>query len=388
MSTEKALQASSHTLPLERFVVLDAWRGIAALMVAITRLHADTSLFLSPFIRHAYLFVDFFFVLSGFVIAYAYGHKVTNALSGLTFMIRRFGRLWPLHVSLLGLFVAGEAVRFVLNKPDAFTGTRAPITILADFTLTESLGFFDVTRWNTPSWSISTEFWAYATFAVVWLLGGKLRHWISFVIIAAGLWVVTSYSPTGMDVTFRFGLARCLAGFFTGVLVHALWLASKDKMRAVMGSAMELGALALCFAFVWFAGREALSFAAPLVFAVMVYIFAFEGGIVSKNMQSRPFHALGEWSYSIYMTALAVALGYMGLIKGLEKLIKLSLTREETVGGVPMILVSLPWGTLTNWGLTALYLASVLFVSALTFRWIEAPSRRWFNAKASSIGQR
>jgi peptidoglycan/LPS O-acetylase OafA/YrhL len=56
----------------QRFVALYAWRGIAALMVALYRLEVDGWLYSLAFIRNAYLFVDFFFVLSGFVIAHAY----------------------------------------------------------------------------------------------------------------------------------------------------------------------------------------------------------------------------------------------------------------------------------------------------------------------------
>ena len=81
-----------------RFHVLDAWRGIAALLVALERLHAHGVFYSLPFVRNSYLFVDFFFVLSGFVIAHAYADKITDARSALTFALRRFGRLWPLHI--------------------------------------------------------------------------------------------------------------------------------------------------------------------------------------------------------------------------------------------------------------------------------------------------
>lgn len=369
----------------DRFTVLDAWRGVAALMVALTRYHTDTALFSSALVQHAYLFVDFFFVLSGFVIAHAYGDKLHDGISALRFMIRRFGRLWPLHVSLLALFVAGETISLLRASPEAFTGSRAPITILADITLTEALGFFDVTRWNTPSWSISTEFWAYAVFALVWLLARRQMIWVSAAIIAIGLLVLLLNAPNGMDATFRFGFARCLAGFFTGVLVQAAWRASKAHIvRPLIGLA-EPAVLAIALAFVWLAGRGNLSFAAPLFFALMVYVFAFEAGPLSRLLRTRPFQMLGEWSYSIYMTALAIALGFMGLATVLERLTGTTMRVFRAMGDDTMRLVAYPWSGM-DYLVTLVYLAVVITVSALTYRFIEAPGRRWFNARADRIG--
>ena len=55
-----------------RFRALDSWRGIAACLVALYHLDAYSHLFDVPFLRNSYLMVDFFFVLSGFVIAANY----------------------------------------------------------------------------------------------------------------------------------------------------------------------------------------------------------------------------------------------------------------------------------------------------------------------------
>lgn len=61
-----------------RFDALDGWRGIAALMVSLFHFNAYHHFVASPFIRNAHLYVDFFFVLSGFVIAHAYADKLTG----------------------------------------------------------------------------------------------------------------------------------------------------------------------------------------------------------------------------------------------------------------------------------------------------------------------
>ena len=59
-----------------RFEVLDAWRGIAALLVAVYHFQTMHHAAFLPFVRNSYLFVDFFFVVSGFVIAHAYAGRL------------------------------------------------------------------------------------------------------------------------------------------------------------------------------------------------------------------------------------------------------------------------------------------------------------------------
>ena len=61
-----------------RFEALDSWRGICALMVALLHFEAFSHLKDLPFFNDAYLFVDFFFVLSGFVIAANYRQRLAN----------------------------------------------------------------------------------------------------------------------------------------------------------------------------------------------------------------------------------------------------------------------------------------------------------------------
>src|SRR6202012_2274261 len=80
--------------PKQRFVALDSWRGICAVLVAMFHLSILGHIYYSPLVRHAFLFVDFFFVLSGFVITYAYTGELSTASNLRVFAIRRLGRVW------------------------------------------------------------------------------------------------------------------------------------------------------------------------------------------------------------------------------------------------------------------------------------------------------
>ena len=90
----------------QRFAVLDGWRGLCALLVALYHLNVVSPFLDNGLIRHAYLFVDFFFVLSGFVITHTYWGKLTDAGALGDFTVRRFARIWPLQAALLDAFRA------------------------------------------------------------------------------------------------------------------------------------------------------------------------------------------------------------------------------------------------------------------------------------------
>src|SRR6218665_3646823 len=98
---------------MTRYSSLDGLRGIAALAVALFHLPIAMSLYASPLIREAYVAVDFFFVLSGFVIAHAYTTRLNSADAVRDFVIRRVGRLWPLHISVIAAMVVVEVARLI-----------------------------------------------------------------------------------------------------------------------------------------------------------------------------------------------------------------------------------------------------------------------------------
>ena len=78
----------------------------------------------------------------------------------------------------------------------------------------------DRLTWNTPSWSISAEFWTYILFALIVLLAPRYRT-IAFAATAAlGAATVVAFSQHGMDATYDLGLPRCIFGFSVGYLVY------------------------------------------------------------------------------------------------------------------------------------------------------------------------
>lgn len=104
MSVERPPHVAAH-----RFEALDALRGVCALLVALYHFDAPGVVSTSRLIGNSYLFVDYFFVLSGFVIAFSYGNRLASGeISTARFMALRAGRIYPLHLAMIGAYFALE----------------------------------------------------------------------------------------------------------------------------------------------------------------------------------------------------------------------------------------------------------------------------------------
>jgi peptidoglycan/LPS O-acetylase OafA/YrhL len=371
----------------QRFLALDSWRGICALLVAVFHFRCNNHVDGLGLVRNAYLFVDFFFVLSGFVIAHAYMDRLNSGTQVGDFVMRRFWRLWPLHVTVLMLFVASEFVKLVLvhdlgidtlNGP--FTGPHSVEAIFTNILMIHSLGVHDRLTWNIPSWSISTEFYTYLVFAVVCILAARSRARLAVLtlgalaMIALGLVIGILTRDAGPDAAAEFGFFRCLYGFFLGYLTYRWFQAFRLPSWSV--SILELAALVAVLIYVSAAEKGFWPILAPVIFAVVIWIFAHDGGIVSRALRVPIGQKLGAWSYSIYMAHALVVLTAVGLVAILGRfthydyLVKISgfegPSNNRIDFGNPFI----------GDAATIVYLIAVVILASLTYRFIERPGQR------------
>ena len=96
------------------FLPLESLRGFAAVSVALFHFNVGSS-FNNSFTNNAGIMVDFFFVLSGFVIALSYMEKIKNCNDLVSFQKKRFWRLYPLHMVMLLIFVLLEFIKDFLT---------------------------------------------------------------------------------------------------------------------------------------------------------------------------------------------------------------------------------------------------------------------------------
>jgi peptidoglycan/LPS O-acetylase OafA/YrhL len=383
---------------MERFVVLDSWRGIAACLVALFHFDAYSHLYGVPFLRNSWLFVDFFFVLSGFVIAANYQQRLLDGFGMGRFLLLRLGRLYPLHFAMLVLFVGGELLKvlrrilipaslWAINPIAPFsTPQQAPDTILANLLLVHSLHLYDFLTWNIPSWSISTEFYTYVVFAAC-LIGLRRHAWIALLFaMIGGPVLIATLSEHNIHTESDWGIIRCIYGFAAGVVcwsVHRRWNGKLEKWLS--GNIAECCTIALLFAFVSVSGDTLLSLAAPYVFGLVVLVFAFEAGTASAILRLRPLIFLGTISYSIYMTHVFVGEKLFNAGSMLANVWHVDSFTHRVINGHDFYFL----GTRLWHGdiAYAVYMAMIIAMSYLTYRWIEKPAREWVRNRVQGRGQ-
>lgn len=323
-----------------RFQVLDSWRGVAALLVALFHFRFLGHFYESPFVRHGWLWVDFFFVLSGFVITHAYANRLRAPGGVWSFAVRRFGRLWPLHIAVLAAFAGLELVKWGLtlsgvlaeSVPAFAAGEQYSLASLAtNALLIHSLGVHEMLTWNKPSWSISTELYVCVAFALAYRLPRQWFRLLALLGIAGGFFAVAQ-SGSYLNTTYDFGFFRCALGFLLGHFVYAVFGALRSA-RFRGSTAVEAGAVAGVVLFIAWLGVGATTLAAPLVFSAVVLVFALEDGRISRFLSMKPFLKLGEWSYSIYMVHMLVFVMVSRGLLAIERVTGLTLRTTHRYAG-------------------------------------------------------
>jgi len=366
---------SSHP-PATHFEALDGWRGICACLLVLFHFPGHSPIYSSPLVRHSYLFVDFFFVLSGFVIAWNYTHRLDSWPGVKRFLFLRLGRVYPLHLFMLLCFVAFEAAKLASDtaRLEAFTGEREPVAVLTHLLLVQSLHLHDSLTWNAPSWSISTELWAYVVFALVSLWFG-MRNWMLLATAAVAPLVLHQVAER-MDITYDYGLIRCVFGFAMGIAccrIHRAWPRRSPSSGLAAPTAVECLVVAAVVLFVALAGDGAWSLLAPFVFAPAVLVFAAERGLLSRVLNLPLLKWLGTLSYSIYLTHYLIVLKLPVVVKQVLHEDLWTQVAMPSGGQVPLFGRTDAEGTFFY----AVVMGLTLAFSALTYRWVETPGRDW-----------
>lgn len=309
--------------PTKRFEVLDTFRGIAAIIVAIYHYTiSDGLLRENPLISHGHRFVDFFFVLSGFIIYFNY-HNLSGFTEQKKFIVKRIWRLYPLHFFTLVLFLLFEIFKAILYKYGFFNSL--PFTknnlegFIANLLLLQGIvGDYTQFTWNYPSWSISVEFINYIFFAALLPVINKLGKYItpiSFLIISLLALIVLNFDPKPFEYVLK-----CTYGFFLGCFTLFIYriLFENVQFSKVLINVLEVFSAALMIVLVCFLPEAYAGLLSPL-YCVVILVFAREGGLISGFLKNKFLLLLGTLSYSIYMTHALIAnvlkVGFINILK-------------------------------------------------------------------------
>jgi peptidoglycan/LPS O-acetylase OafA/YrhL len=281
----------------QRYVALDGLRGIAAIFVVIYHMGAIESPSW-PF-SSAYLAVDLFFVLSGFVLSHAYGSRLAEGMTFSRFMARRGARLYPAYAAglLLGTaawFMTAQKIlidRFWIAVVTGFLLIPLPVR------LSREPPIFPL---DGPAWSLFLEFVVNIAFAAFYARLDR-RVLAAVILISAAVLVMLAGSfgslNLGWDLpNFWGGFPRASFSFFAGVLLHRV---RPDGLR-------RFGAIILCL------GIAALILPVPaehhaifdlgFVLILAPATVAAGAGLRLSGVAARTAEVLGEISYPLYIT--------------------------------------------------------------------------------------
>lgn len=297
--------------------ILDGLRGVAALTVVCFHLfEAYATSHLDQQINHGYLAVDFFFILSGFVIGYAYDDR-WKKMSAVEFLKRRIIRLHPMVV--IGAIIG--AVMFYFQGCSVWDVSKVPVTMLLVATLmnvflipstpgAEIRGVGEMYPLNGPSWSLFFEYIGNVLYAffIRKFSTKALSVWVF--VVGCGLASFAIWGPYG-DLCVGFALTadnmlggslRLLFSFSAGLLLFRLFKPVKVKGAFWIGafSIIVLSAVPRIGGseYLWMNGLYD-TLCAVLLFPLLVYLGA--SGKTTDKMSARICKFLGDISYPLYM---------------------------------------------------------------------------------------
>jgi len=302
------------------FVTLDGLRGIAALAVvtrhapnffdsiAVHVLQPNGSIIsVGPFFE-SYLAVDFFFALSGFVLAHAYGDRLRKGMSAARFMTVRMIRLYPLYfVALLVSAVVAQRLWAHGHLSTALL-TRDFIFGLLFLPTPNPAALFPL---NAPAWSLFDELLANTLFGVI---GKRLNTTLLVAIVSAtGLTLLYAVNQRllgfaspgrgAMDAGFEWtsigaGVARVSYSFFAGILIYRIW-----KIKRPKGSVPPLLVVIVLGAILAVHPPQGFQTAFDLVSTIIVFPCLIYIGASSRasGVLARAFTWFGLASYAIYV---------------------------------------------------------------------------------------
>ena len=301
----------------------ETYRGFAALMIAAVHFNVN-----SPLSNHSLangLFVHFFFTLSGFVMYLNYHNKLVDFSSVKNFLKKRFFRLYPLHLLFLIIFLIIEVSKYfaqikygMVANNEAFSINNLK-TFLGNIFLIQT--FFDYNTFNTPSWSISAEYYTYMIFALVFFFMKKTNLLIFIFLVGILVFRINSEIGLGIEKTYL-SFLDCVYCFFIGVFSCKIYFKySNLEIFQKYYSIITLILLVVSgLLIINISGK--FSFIIPLFFGLLLIFSANlkNENILGKIICNKFFVYLGSISYSIYMCHLFV---FWSLTQFLRFVIKL-----------------------------------------------------------------
>lgn len=339
----------------QRFLSLDALRGFAAIAVALYHYHP-------AFLPGAYLAVDFFFALSGFVLVNSYRHRFEAGLTAWHFIRIRMIRMYPLHLAGVAIGVCFAMQRVIRHAPDHMKLAEFLSALLLNPLMLPSPLSTSLFPLNFPAWSLFFEMLSNIAMALI-LIRLRLRTLLTIALAAAVVLVVVAsmvpgaagverVAKSGLEggadwVTFQIGLARVAFSFTVGMVLAMLPVA---VMRGQSVWALPCCALLLILLGLPVGGETRLAYDLGVVCIASPLLIYVCSRFEPPRLFARVAHVVGDISFPLYATHGTLAM----LFRSVE-------TKAHLVAGA----------------LAPVYLGAALALGWVCYRWVDKPARRF-----------
>ena len=323
------------------------------------------------FFGKGYLGVDFFFVLSGFILAYAYERDFLSGPPGKgatgAYFKNRFARVYPVHFFTLLFSIAFlNFLRWWGELDYSMPYHELPY----HFLLLHAWGFINPLYWNDPSWSISAEMFAYIfLFPANAFLIRRYGRKISLLTTLAGLLVLLYVSEVVLDRPgflkhARYGIVRILPEFLLGMSIYLYRTELLNAIRRYAWAWWLMTAACLVIIYLW----EYDYFILPVVVFTIIGLLQ-PGTAAYRWLSGKKLVYFGHVSYSLYMVQLfALHTGHI-----------LTPKAGQWLGQIPGYQ---PW--MFFFPCT---IAVCLLMAIACKHLVEDPSRRWIRSWGKSGGK-
>ena len=289
-------------------IQLESLRGIAALTVVLYHYSftAHNSITQNFFILNGYTMVDFFFLLSGYIITLSVFEKLNTFKDIKFFIFRRFFRVYPLHFLFLIFYALLEIIIYFFElKTGIARNYNLPnnsISFIHNLLLTNGF-LLKVETFNAPSWSISVEFYCYIFFSVLVFFSKKYYKLLAIIIIfisAAILYNYTRIESLSFErITSNYiTLFRCFYYFFIGSLFFFIFKKHNLKISKLFNVLIFFTLVIL------FIGKDQLNYFLPLIFGLVIFFshYGRQHNYINKVLSNKILIFFGTISYTIYIS--------------------------------------------------------------------------------------
>lgn len=324
-------------------------------------------------VTKGYLGVDFFFILSGFILFHVYREKIkSGAVSPWKFYIRRLARIYPIHLFTFILYMAGLLLAFsVLHEPDDLQQMEKYHwfnnwhPILNNLLLTHGWGFEKELSFNVPTWSLSSEWFAYLLFPFIvpglsklptrWIIGGAFS-------LLLGMWfLVPILMQNQMTMlTFNFSVLRIMPEFIFGI---ALYEVGRNYKFTFSARTLFIGLSGLVIVL---CELQVPDIVLVILFGILIFIAAESerqgcAGLLGHKLSVW----LGELSFSIYMVHYLI-LDAMFIFVAV-------MTFHNVI---PVEIYRMLWFAI---------LPATFILAVILNRFIERPARKWLDTRFAGL---